>query len=107
MAAGYRVDPGQLGALAKGLHGAVDAMSAARRALATASDKQTGEASLDRACGEFQDKWGYGLKQLATTTGALADGLHTTATAYRAVEDQVSGSLGATGRSTGAAGGGT
>ncbi|MFC1420203.1 hypothetical protein [Streptacidiphilus cavernicola] len=94
MGSGFEVDPARLTSLADQLGTSVDSMASARTAMASAGDGQTGEASLDKACGEFRDKWGYGLKQLGTTTHALAEGLSATAKAYLSVEDEVTRSFG-------------
>lgn len=106
MATGYEVEPAQLSALAKELGRAVDTMGSARQQMHAAGDRQTGEASLDHACGDFRDKWGYGLKMLAETTHALAGGLDATAKAYLAVEQALAAAFGAAGGAGGGALGG-
>lgn len=50
--------------------------------------------ALDSACGTFHDKWGYGLKQLGSTSEALATGLSETAQAYLAVDAAIVASMG-------------
>jgi hypothetical protein len=69
-------------------------MAGARGELSAASHGQTGDGSLDRACGEFQSKWSYGLQQLEKTTGTFVEGLDATVKAYRTAEEEIQKSFG-------------
>ncbi|MHA6762965.1 hypothetical protein [Streptacidiphilus sp. PAMC 29251] len=101
MASGFEVEPARLSSLAADLGRSVDSMASARQATESAGGGRTGEVSLDKACGEFRDRWGYGLKQLGTTTHALAQALDATAKAYLAVEQAVAKSFGGLGAGSG------
>jgi hypothetical protein len=94
MATGFEVDVQALQRLAGDLGQALHSMAGARAELSAASQGQTGDGSLDRACDEFQSKWGYGLQQLEKTTGAFVEGLDATVKAYRAAEEEIQKSFG-------------
>ncbi|WP_042412668.1 type VII secretion target [Streptacidiphilus anmyonensis] len=97
MASGFEVDVQALQRLASDLGQAVHSMAAARAELSAASHGRTGDGSLDRACDEFQHKWGYGLQQLEKTAGAFVEGLGATAKAYQTVEEEIQKSFGGSG----------
>jgi hypothetical protein len=97
MATGFEADLHALLTLSRDLAQATRSMAAARTELDAATHGDMGDTSLDRACGEFQVKWGYGLQQLEKTTAAFILGLDETVHAYSAVEDEIVKSMGGSG----------
>lgn len=82
----FRVDAEQLQLLARQLGETTGSMAAAMRAMETTGPKTTGSKRLDHACDDFQEKWEYGLEQLARTVEAVTKGLEETVVAYRHTE---------------------
>jgi hypothetical protein len=82
----FRVDAGQLDQLARQLGESTGSMAAAMRSMESTGPKTTGSKRLDHACDDFQEKWEYGLKQLAQTVEAVTKGLDQTVAAYRQTE---------------------
>ncbi|MEY9843780.1 hypothetical protein ABH940_000844 [Streptacidiphilus sp. BW17] len=89
MGSGFEVDVRALQTLAFDLGDASGVLGKAQGELAGSAQGQTGDPSLDKACNDFQSKWGYGIGQLAKTTQAFADGLKATVQAYQSAEDEI------------------
>jgi hypothetical protein len=94
-ASAFVVDISVLEGLARELGEACGSMSTALNSMMSASRAETGEASLDSACGHFQDKWSYGLQLLGGTTQSLQEGVEATTKAYRTTEEGIARSLSA------------
>ena len=90
MSSGYQIDLGELGSLITTLRDAKDSMDSANNALKDASARDLGTSGLDGAGGDFQDKWGYGIGQIADLSGKMTTGLSDTQKTYQNAEDSIS-----------------
>jgi hypothetical protein len=70
---GFAVDVGALKGMSRGLRDSADRLRGVSSRLEAASPEQLGGRELDDACGGFAHDWKYGLGQLGTLAGGIAD----------------------------------
>ncbi|SDD39137.1 hypothetical protein [Actinokineospora iranica] len=83
---GYQVEIEGLGRLIQTLETAADSITDANNRLKDASPSDLGSAELDRAGGDFQDRWEHGTKKLAEAAGNVTEGMQVTKKAYEEIE---------------------
>ncbi|MEU2928381.1 hypothetical protein ABZ636_25505 [Streptomyces sp. NPDC007251] len=85
----YKVEFEALSRLVKELSECAGAMRSAMRQLKDIGPAGTGSKELEEACDEFQDKWGYGIKQIAKATGGITEKVAESGRLYQELEDKV------------------
>ncbi|MGW1909746.1 hypothetical protein ACWCQS_02975 [Streptomyces sp. NPDC002076] len=65
------------------------AMRSAMKQLKDIGPAGAGSKELEEACDEFQDKWGYGIKQIAKATGGITEKVAESGRLYQGLEDEV------------------
>lgn len=85
----YKVELEALGRLIAQLGECADGMRSAGRQLKNIGPEGSGHAELEKACADFQDKWGYGIDLIADATGGVTEGLTESRKVYQTLEDHV------------------
>jgi hypothetical protein len=85
----YKVELEALTQLITQLSECADDMRSAMKQLKDIGPKGSGYAELEKACDDFQDKWGYGIGLIADATGGVTEGLSESRKIYEALEDQI------------------
>lgn len=94
----YKVELDALGRLSKQLGTCADDMRSAMKQLKDIGPQGAGLAELEKACGDFQDAWGYGIGLIADATGGISEGLTATHKVYATLEQQIADSFQASGK---------
>lgn len=97
--ADLQVDLEGLAALAARLDGARDGLSGALGAMADVGAAPLGTDELDRACGEFQQSWSYGLGKLGECVEAVRGGVDASSATYTQAEQCIADTFTGTQRS--------
>ncbi|MEU6774630.1 hypothetical protein [Streptomyces sp. NPDC046759] len=91
---GYcKVEFEALARLVKELSECAGAMRTAMKQLKDIGPTGTGSSELEAACDEFQDKWGYGIKQIAKATGGITEKVAKSGQVYQGLEDEITALL--------------
>jgi hypothetical protein len=101
MAGYYKVELEALTQLITQLGECANDMRAAMKQLKDIGTKGSGYAELERACADFQDKWGYGIGLIADATGGVTEGLSESRKIYEALEEQIAQSFRSSGKADG------
>jgi hypothetical protein len=92
---GFAVDVGALKTMSQGLRESADRLRGVSSRLDEASAEQLGGRELDGACAGFAHDWKYGLGQLSTLAGGIADRVDRAIAVYdeneQAVRDAMAG----------------
>jgi uncharacterized protein YukE len=86
---GFDVDLETLTKLVSSLEQASDRMTAANKALRSASATDLGSRDIDKAGGEVQDRWKHGIGKITEASKKITDGLRETQKVYREVEEAI------------------
>lgn len=89
----FQVDLDVLQQMTKTLQDAGDQMESALSAMNSTQAAQIGTAALDKAAGDFQHTWQYGLKQLRQAIAETNEGVRKAHDAYKQVDDGIDQAL--------------